>query len=39
VHDLALGASCRVYCKPDALFVFSPDGALLFAPVLTLVGA
>jgi glycerol transport system ATP-binding protein len=32
VHDLAIGASCAMYCKPDDLFVFSPDGALLFAP-------
>jgi len=32
VHDLALGASCAMYCKPAALFVFSPDGALLYAP-------
>jgi len=32
VHDLALGAACTMYCKPDALFVFSPDGALLCAP-------
>jgi glycerol transport system ATP-binding protein len=39
VHDLALGASCAMYCRPDALFVFSPDGALLFAPVLTTAGA
>jgi glycerol transport system ATP-binding protein len=32
VHDLVLGATCAMYCRPDALFVFSPDGGLLFAP-------
>ena len=32
VHDLALGTSCAMYCQPDDLFVFSPDGALLSAP-------
>lgn len=33
VHDLPLGAACTMYCAPDALFVFSTDGALLFAPM------
>jgi glycerol transport system ATP-binding protein len=32
VHDLAFGTSCTMYCTPDALFVFSADGALLSAP-------
>ncbi|MES2742959.1 MAG: ABC transporter ATP-binding protein [Pseudomonadota bacterium] len=35
VHDLALGAPCTMYCQPDALFLFSPAGALLFAPSLS----
>jgi glycerol transport system ATP-binding protein len=39
VHDLAIGASCAMYCKPDALFVFGSDGALLFAPSQSLMGA
>jgi len=32
VHDLELGALCNAYCRPDDLFVFAADGALLFAP-------
>ncbi len=32
VHDLALGSMCSMYCRPDDLFIFSRDGALLFAP-------
>ncbi len=32
VHELDLGVPCTVYCRPDDLFVFAPDGALLFAP-------
>lgn len=32
VHDLDLGVPCTVYCRPDELFIFSTDGALLFAP-------
>lgn len=32
VHELDLGLQCTVYCRPDELFVFAPDGALLFAP-------
>jgi glycerol transport system ATP-binding protein len=32
VHELDLGVQCTVYCRPDELFVFAPDGALLFAP-------
>lgn len=32
VHELDLGVPCTVYCRPDELFVFAPDGALLFAP-------
>jgi len=39
VHDLALGSTCAMYCKPDALFVFSSDGALLFAPSPSKMGA
>jgi len=39
VHELALGARCTLYCQPEALFVFSPDGALLFAPVQARTGA
>ncbi len=39
VHDLPLGAACTVYCRPDALFLFSPAGALLFAPALSPIGA
>ncbi|WP_332878677.1 ABC transporter ATP-binding protein [Massilia sp. S19_KUP03_FR1] len=39
VHDLAIGASCVMYCQADALFVFSPDGALLFAPSQSVMGA
>jgi glycerol transport system ATP-binding protein len=32
VHSLEPGAACRVYCRPEELFVFSFDGALQFAP-------
>jgi glycerol transport system ATP-binding protein len=32
VHQLALGMPCTVYCRPDQLFVFAVDGALLYAP-------
>jgi glycerol transport system ATP-binding protein len=32
VHKLELGAPCSLYCRPDDLFLFAPDGALLFAP-------
>jgi glycerol transport system ATP-binding protein len=32
VHDLELGTPCNVYCRPDDLFVFAVEGALLFAP-------
>lgn len=32
VHNLDLGVLCNVYCRPDDLFVFNADGALLFAP-------
>ncbi|MEN3294821.1 MAG: glycerol transport system ATP-binding protein [Burkholderiales bacterium] len=32
VHKLELGAPCSMYCRPDDLFLFAPDGALLFAP-------
>ena len=39
VHNMEIGAVCTVYCNPEALFVFSPDGALLFAPSLPLSGA
>ena len=39
VHDLAIGESCTMYCKPDALFVFGVDGALLFAPPHPATGA
>jgi glycerol transport system ATP-binding protein len=39
VHDLPLGSSCAMYCQPDAMFVFSPDGALLFAPSPSMLGA
>jgi len=32
VHQLELGMPCTVYCRPDQLFVFAADGALLYAP-------
>lgn len=32
VHELDLGVPCTVFCRPDELFVFATDGALLFAP-------
>ncbi|GGC86495.1 ABC transporter ATP-binding protein [Undibacterium terreum] len=32
VHDLPLGSLCKMYFRPDDLFIFSRDGALLFAP-------
>lgn len=32
VHVLELGAACSMYCRPQDLFLFAPDGALLFAP-------
>jgi glycerol transport system ATP-binding protein len=32
VHELELGAPCNLYCRPDDLFLFASDGALLFAP-------
>ncbi|MES2073491.1 MAG: ABC transporter ATP-binding protein [Pseudomonadota bacterium] len=32
VHNLELGTMCNMYCRPDDLFIFSTDGALLFAP-------
>ncbi|MEB0136279.1 ABC transporter ATP-binding protein [Actimicrobium sp. CCC2.4] len=39
VHALDIGARCTVYFKPDDLFIFDPDGALLFAPVQPTAGA
>jgi glycerol transport system ATP-binding protein len=39
VHDLDIGASCVMYCQPEALFVFSAEGALLFAPSPSRLGA
>ncbi|MDC8758203.1 ABC transporter ATP-binding protein [Janthinobacterium fluminis] len=39
VQNLEIGSVCNMYCKPEALFVFSPDGALLFAPSLAFSGA
>ncbi|OWW19876.1 ABC transporter ATP-binding protein [Noviherbaspirillum denitrificans] len=38
VHDLAIGSPCSMYCRPGDLFLYAPDGALLFAPTLTQVG-
>ncbi len=32
VHELEIGSACRLYCRPEDLFLFAPDGALLFAP-------
>lgn len=32
VHNLEPGSACKVYCRPDELFVFDSAGALLFAP-------
>jgi glycerol transport system ATP-binding protein len=32
VHNLELGTLCNVYCRPDDLFLFATDGALLHAP-------
>lgn len=32
VHDLEIGTPCSMYCRPQDLFVFAPDGKLLFAP-------
>lgn len=39
VHDLELGSRCSLYCRPEDLFLFAPDGALLFAPAQTSEGA
>ena len=39
VHNMEFGTVCTMYCKPDALFVFGTDGALLFAPTQTFIGA
>ncbi|MET3132051.1 glycerol transport system ATP-binding protein [Oxalobacteraceae bacterium GrIS 1.11] len=38
VHNMEIGALCTMYCKPDAMFVFSTDGALLFAPSQSFIG-
>ena len=38
VHDLELGTRCNLYYRPSDLFLFAPDGALLFAPALTQAG-
>ncbi|HYD61732.1 MAG TPA: ABC transporter ATP-binding protein [Noviherbaspirillum sp.] len=38
VHDLELGSQCSMYCRPSDLFLYAPDGALLFAPTLTQAG-
>jgi glycerol transport system ATP-binding protein len=38
VHDLEIGAPCSLYCRPDDLFLFARDGALLFAPNQTEAG-
>ncbi len=35
VHTIDLGERCRMYFRPDELFVFSPEGDLLFAPHLS----
>jgi glycerol transport system ATP-binding protein len=32
VHDIGIGSRCSMYCRPADLFLFAPDGALLFAP-------
>ena len=32
VHNLEPGSRCKVYCRPDHLFIFDAEGALLFAP-------
>jgi glycerol transport system ATP-binding protein len=32
VHVQELGASCVLYCQPDALLLFGTDGRLLHAP-------
>jgi glycerol transport system ATP-binding protein len=32
VHDLEIGSQCSMTCRSDDLFLFAPDGALLFAP-------
>jgi glycerol transport system ATP-binding protein len=39
VHDLPIGSRSAMYCQPEALFVFRPDGALLFAPSQSGMGA
>lgn len=39
VHDLQLGSKCSMYCRPQDLFLFGPDGALLSAPVHQRAGA
>lgn len=39
VHDMEIGTMCNMYCQPENLFVFSPDGALLFAPSQSSSGA
>jgi glycerol transport system ATP-binding protein len=32
VHDLALGSASTMHFQPADLFIFSADGALLYAP-------
>ncbi len=39
VHDLELGSPCSLQCRPGDLFLFAPDGALLFAPPQSQAGA
>lgn len=39
VHNLELGTSCCMYCRPEDLFLFAADGALLFAPHQSPTGA
>lgn len=39
VHNLELGTLCNMYCRPDDLFVFDAEGALLFAPPQSPAGA
>nr|WP_317202816.1 ABC transporter ATP-binding protein [Janthinobacterium sp.] len=39
VQNMEIGTVCNMYCNPEALFVFSPDGALLFAPSQSATGA
>ncbi|WP_026075635.1 ABC transporter ATP-binding protein [Noviherbaspirillum massiliense] len=39
VHDIALGERCTMYCRPEEIFLYTAEGALLFAPHQPAAGA